>query len=570
MRTSRYGGKPSMLKEAGRPARPVGELLARLSRGPLVSKLAMLVVLAGVIRIALRPADVQHDVAMYLQAGQLLLRGQKPYVDFIDLNPPLITYASAIPAFVARVLGTALAPTAMLMTACAAAVSLVITRRVLASVFEEAGADPLFADVTVLALAYAFFLIDVPERIDLPFPGNPAPDPRLSAFFAQREHLFMIGAAPFLALRFRRWEGGRNDVLWAAVAGAVASVVTCLKPQFVVVLLAFEVGCLASKRKPSPLWAPEVAAFCAMVVAYVAHFAFLSETVRSAWFGRWLPFVIEGYGVFNDPSYGHLIARCWPALGAFVAAFGVTLVGDPLGRRLTRSFALMALGGALLYVVQRKGWTYHAYPFRTCSIVVLLCCVAGARALGASDDGGGVRFLLPISRQRLGQALGALVGLTGFACVISLALIDTPKDVERLRRRSQIMRTIASFTEEGDPVLVATASVWDPYPALLLLNRVPGSRYMWLFPIPMLQAVHSDKGDPEHDFVRDLADDIRERRPKLVLLQTGKCFGCKKTSVDAFFREHPPLAAALEDYSLRGTVRDGQELQVLVRVASAR
>ena len=65
----------------------------------------------------------------------------------------------------------------------------------------------------------------------------------------------------------------------------------------------------------------------------------------------------------------------------------------------------------------------------------------------------------------------------GFACATCLVLIDTPKDVERLRRRSQIMRTIASFTEEGDPVLVATASVWDPYPALLLLNRAPGSRY---------------------------------------------------------------------------------------------
>jgi hypothetical protein len=557
-----------MLKEASRHARPVGELLARLSKGPLVQKLAILVVLAGVIRIALRPADVQHDVAMYLEAGQLLLRGQRPYVDFIDLNPPLITYVSAIPALVARALGTALAPTAMLMTACAATVSLVVTRRVLASVFEEAGGDTILADITVLALAYAFFLIDVPERIDLPFPSNATPDPRLSAFFAQREHLFMLGTAPFLALRFRRWEGGRNDVRWSVVAGAVASLVTCLKPQFVVVLLAFEIGCVASKRKAAPLWAPEVGAFCAVVVLYVAHFAFLPEAVRTAWFGRWLPFVIEGYGVFNDASYWHLIARTWPALGAVVVAFGVTLVGDPLARRLTRGFAMMALGGAFLYVVQRKGWTYHAYPFRTCTIVVALCCVAGARVLGASDDGGGARFLLPISRLRLGQALGALVGVMGFACATCLVLIDTPKDVERLRRRSQIMRTIASFTEEGDPVLVATASVWDPYPALLLLNRAPGSRYLWLFPIPMLQAVHSEKGDPEEDFVRDLADDIRERRPKLVLLQTGKCFGCKKTSVDAFFREHPLLAAALEDYSLRGTVRDGQELQVLVRVPS--
>jgi hypothetical protein len=143
--------------------------------------------------------------------------------------------------------------------------------------------------------------------------------------------------------------------------------------------------------------------------------------------------------------------------------------------------------------------------------------------------------------------------------------MDTAQDVDRLRRRSQVMRTIDSLTREGDAVLVATTSVWDPYPALTLQNRVPGSRYLWLFPIPMLPLVRSAPGDPEGEFVRDLAEDIRERRPQLILLQTGRCFACAKTSVDAFFREHAPLAAALEGYSLRGTVRDGQELQVFVR-----
>jgi hypothetical protein len=83
----------------------------------------------------------------------------------------------------------------------------------------------------------------------------------------------------------------------------------------------------------------------------------------------------------------------------------------------------------------------------------------------------------------------------------------------------------------------------------------------------MMQAV--TRGDAEAEFVRDLAEDIQRQRPTLILLQSGRCFGCKSTSVDAFFRGHPPLASALEDYSLRGTVRDGQELQVLVRRVSA-
>jgi hypothetical protein len=85
----------------------------------------------------------------------------------------------------------------------------------------------------------------------------------------------------------------------------------------------------------------------------------------------------------------------------------------------------------------------------------------------------------------------------------------------------------------------------------------------------MLPALSSDAGDPEGEFVRELAEDIQQRRPKLLLIQTGRCFGCNKTSVDTFFREHAPLRAALDDYTLRGTVRDGQELEVYTRIPTA-
>ena len=562
----RYSGSPSTLKATGRHVR---ELLVRLSRGSLVAKLTVLVVVVGVTRIALRPAQVQHDVAMYLQAGQLLLAGQRPYVDFIDVNPPLVTYLSAVPAAVAWILRTPVVPTALLLTAAAAAASLACTRRTLVRAFADAGADDLVAESAVLGLACALFLSDAPERLDLPYPGNASTDPRLSAVFAQREHLFLIGAAPFLALRFRRWEGGRPGALEAILVGVIASVVTCLKPQFVVVLLALELGYLASKRRGSPLKAPETAAFCAVATMYALHFALLPGAVKAAWFGRWLPFVVRGYGVFNEASSWDLVGRCWPALAALVAAFGLTFVGDPRGGRLARGAALMALAGAILYVAQRKGWMYHAFPERACSVVAAACILAGARALGTSDDAGSARLLLPFTRRQLGHALSALVGIVGCACVVCLLRIDTPKDVNRLRRRSQIMRTIDALTTEGDSVLIATTSVWDPYPALTLQNRRPGSRYLWLFPIPMLRANASAPGDPEAEFVRDLSEDLRVRRPKLLLLQTGRCFGCAKTSVDAFFREHPPLAAALQEYSLRGTVRDGQELEVFVRAEDA-
>jgi hypothetical protein len=194
--------------------------------------------------------------------------------------------------------------------------------------------------------------------------------------------------------------------------------------------------------------------------------------------------------------------------------------------------------------------------------VALACTAASVGAVGFKGDGD-ARAVLPFGRRRAGEALVILLSIASVGCVVCLACTDTPADVDRLRRRSQIMRTIDTFTKEGDAVLVATTSVWDPYPALTLQRRTPGSRYLWLFPIPMMSAVGAR--DVEETVVRELAEDLERRRPALLLLQTGRCFGCKSTSVDAFFRGHPSLAAALDDYSLRGTVRDGQELEVFVR-----
>ena len=51
--------------------------------------------------IALNPMRIKSDCALYLEMGRQLLEGKLPYVDFGEVNPPLIIYLNAIPAFVA-------------------------------------------------------------------------------------------------------------------------------------------------------------------------------------------------------------------------------------------------------------------------------------------------------------------------------------------------------------------------------------------------------------------------------------------------------------------------------------
>ena len=64
---------------------------------PIIAGLAAL--------IALNPMRIKSDCALYLEMGRQLLEGKLPYVDFGEVNPPLIIYLNAIPAFFAKYVG---------------------------------------------------------------------------------------------------------------------------------------------------------------------------------------------------------------------------------------------------------------------------------------------------------------------------------------------------------------------------------------------------------------------------------------------------------------------------------
>ena len=77
-----------------------------VATGRLTWNLLLAVAFAGSLAyILFNPLSTSVGSALYLQAGELLLEGQMPYVDFVDVNPPLIIYFSALWAGAAKLLG---------------------------------------------------------------------------------------------------------------------------------------------------------------------------------------------------------------------------------------------------------------------------------------------------------------------------------------------------------------------------------------------------------------------------------------------------------------------------------
>ena len=68
---------------------------------------AGIAVLTGILAwyVFLAGTPLNHDDGIILHCGELLSRGWTPYVDFVELNPPMAYYVHAVPALLGRWLG---------------------------------------------------------------------------------------------------------------------------------------------------------------------------------------------------------------------------------------------------------------------------------------------------------------------------------------------------------------------------------------------------------------------------------------------------------------------------------
>jgi hypothetical protein len=459
--------------------------------------LTAVLLLAALLAILADPLRTGYDQATCLQVGDLLLRGYTLYVDVIDLNPPLAYYLHIVPAAVARRFEFHLVTTFLIGVWALTVCSVVATRRFLA---RAAGDEPPHADLA--AMSIAVLSLFTMWRND----------------FGQREHLFVLGFIPYLALRFLRLEGRQVGPVPAILTGAAAALVACLKPHFVAIALAPELYLLAAGRSLVPLRHAEFVAFVTTGLAYGAHLLLLPDAMRTAWFGRWMPFIASGYRAFDAPwSLFIGLAKIWLPPAICSLAFIMIDRSERRFARFGRLVAIAALTAVVMYFVQHKGWLYHAIPAHA--------LLAAMLALVAAE----VNLRLPYKPICVALAVVLAGGL-----IAATALIIRPRAQAALARASgsEMGRALVSYSAPGDSVLLFSSGNALLYPLLIQLQREPGSRYMFSFPIPMIYyGVTRAPGRPfdyaladsrrraeEAQFRAELDEDIRSRRPALVVV----------------------------------------------------
>jgi hypothetical protein len=288
------------------------------------------------------------DVSWMITINEKWLDGGRPYVDFVETNPPasILIYMPAVA--LARWLGASpeamVAASGLVAAAAALAFAAAIARR--AGLLAEAGALSLGLALAALVL--------VPGRA-----------------FAERDFFAALCGLPYVALSAARAARAPVGAGAALSAGLGAGAMIAIKPVYALALVAAAPSLMRRGGVAAASRASEHYAAAAVVVAYAASTAWLFPVYGA----DVLPAVAAAYLPVRETAL-RLVANAgvaaWIALALALAA----IAGRDLKRPLVAAPALASLGALAAYFVQGKGWLYHAYPALAFLVLALAAAVA--------------------------------------------------------------------------------------------------------------------------------------------------------------------------------------------------
>ena len=174
------------------------------------------------------PMNIGIDQAMYLHSGKLILAGQRPFVDFFDINPPVIMYLSAIVVWFSKIFSTH----EILMFKIFLVVLILFFLHILNKFFQKLyGHTKSLFFVSLICLAFSNHTV--------------------VGTLGQRDFLFTLGLILYLLLRYFRLDSYNSSVskLCSIFIAVIFSITTCFKPFFLFHFILTEMYIFLNNRK---------------------------------------------------------------------------------------------------------------------------------------------------------------------------------------------------------------------------------------------------------------------------------------------------------------------------------
>lgn len=494
----------------------------------LVAIILTVLCLRMLVSVLLHPLRIGWDPALHLQCAQLITQGKIPYVDMLDVNPPLIWYLDTLPAFAATLLHQPVTLTFNLFLVLLMASSSLLCAWLLLKLPDR---DKFAGLGAVFGLLYFNFF--------------------LGFDFGQREEIFVLLYMPFLLLRYIRYFGETPiPRRYAVFLGLYGSLGICLKHYFLLVAIIVELSMILARRKIH-LFSPENISALAFALAYLGHFLLAPKAMQENYFGFLVPAFARGY-FFWDTSLANSLASI-DKRGVFFLSSLAMALSALLSRSSKLFIALLVfpLVSIVPYLMQFKGWTYHDIP------VFAGACIALCAAIGQVVS----RFMPAARHALLVPLVGTLLG--GYALVNALIEFQTVKAERQFPLAtvgysgtspwsdidSPFTALLLQYTRPGDSAIFISNGVSPGYPLLTQFNLAPGSRHLHCCILSVLEYIrseckHSPEGDRliarEEEVANQYGSDIASRKPAIIFLQ--------KLPVETYLNRYDFVSRYLGDY----------------------
>lgn len=398
----------------------------------------LLLFLGILLRFEQNPSYIDWDVAMNVNIGWRILEGDRPQVDYDEINLPTNHYLNTIPAGLVRFLEVPPVAALRLFVLSLLLYGILMSKWLTRSMFDL----PLLVNLTLASVLYISFNIAVGD-------------------FGQREHVFVLLILPWLFLRLRRMAGLAEGRVVAVVVGFIAALAFSIKPFFTLVFFITEAYIGVAHYRGNLkryLSQPEWAGFVAFCLLYVGYFL-LNLDVLQAMLNS-LRFTAEGYDShgsrpFIETFFGSSIA--WFMF--ILAALSLFYWRRDIYRDAFILFTLACFAGLLAVALQRRGYNYHFLPFN----------MFGAVALGI-----GLLSLLVSHKER--QALNRLFTIALSLILLWYLALQVPQRFDN-DYVDAMAKAVTEISQVDDKILI-----YETWPAIYR-TTVPERRWQASFHI---------------------------------------------------------------------------------------
>jgi hypothetical protein len=494
---------------------------------------AFLLLIPGVWVLGYLFPPINHDVAAVMDVAHRWLEGDRLYVDIIDVNLPFVFMLYAIPDLLSRAfsfLGVGPEPWLGLWFAAATFASFLACRSLTHRV--PSLAHPLTEALIPPTLLFLFIVLPQDQ-------------------FGQREHLMLIGTAPYMLHAAVRAEGreaavGRRGT-WAI--GIAAGIVLAQKPHFMAIPIAIESYLLLHRgwrRTLSDVVPWTIAAFALAHVAVV-------QFVTPAYISTVMPIIWDTYALVSATTwqgvlFGPIVLPCLLAMAAcgLLAIFLARTVA-------ARVIVAYGLGAALVAITQAKGFGYHVLPGLAATILL------GAVTMSQMID----RYL-PIDRDAHRLPVAAISA--AFLILLYLqAAVFMPPFRNQSRFDDSISSVLLHIVQQHAPrkrVLILSPGIHPHYPLVNYGRMHMTMRFqtMWILrgiyencdDYPTLYNAPEDMSATERFVFDSVSDDFARQQPDLLIIdRQAEMPRCQSRTFDylEYFMRNPKFARAFERYA---------------------